>query len=85
MPPRTTKRRTTTNLETKNDQNCQKIELLWKPDNQGVKEETFFRLVGGVETGGQGREDSGRGSLRTGWVGRQLADQEVPHSCTDKP
>ena len=27
MPTRTTKRRTTTNLKTKNNQNCQKIEL----------------------------------------------------------
>ena len=27
MPPHTTKRRTTTNLKTKNNQNCQKIEL----------------------------------------------------------
>ena len=37
--PRTTKRRITTNLKAKNNQNCQTV---WKTHNQGVKEETFI-------------------------------------------
>ena len=39
FPPHTTKRRTTTNLKTKNNQNW----TLWKSNNQGVKEETFIQ------------------------------------------
>ena len=50
MPPCITKRRTT-NLKTKNNQNCQKIELYGKSDNEGVKEERFN------QTGRRGRDD----------------------------
>ena len=42
MPPCTTKRRTTTNLKTKNNQNCQKIRLYGSPTTR-VKEETFIQ------------------------------------------
>ena len=51
VPPSTTKRRTTTNLKTKNNQKCQKIELYRSPTTKELKEKHSFRLVGGVETG----------------------------------
>ena len=37
MPPHTTKRRTTTHLKTKNNQNCQKIELYGSPTTKELK------------------------------------------------
>ena len=72
VPPRTTKI-STTNLKTKTNQKCQKIELYGTKElNQGVKEETF------IQTGRRGRDrQPGReylwqgGSWRTGW----------PHIC----
>ena len=64
--PCTTKRRTTTNLKTKSNQNCQKIEPLWKSNNQGVKKETF------IHTGRRG----GVGQPRwRGCAARQLTEQ----------
>ena len=47
--PHTSKRRITTNFKTKNNQNCQKIKLHGKSDNQGVTE--IF-----IQAGGRGRE-----------------------------
>ena len=38
LPPHTTKRKTTTNLKTKNNQNCHKNQTVWKSNNQEVKE-----------------------------------------------
>ena len=61
MLPRTTKRRTTTNLKTKNNQNCQKIELYGSPTTKDLKEKQFSRQVGGAETGSQGGEYVRRG------------------------
>ena len=52
MPPRTTKRRTTTNLKRKN-QNCQKIKLYGSPTTKELKKIHSSRLVGGAETGSQ--------------------------------
>ena len=49
MPPRTTKRRTTTNLRTKNNQNCQKIELYGSPTTKALKKKHLPRPVGGAE------------------------------------
>ena len=49
MLPRITKRRTT-NFKTKNNQNCQKIELYGSPTTKELKERHSSRLVGGVET-----------------------------------
>ena len=49
-PPRTTKRRTATNLKTKNDQNCQKIKLYGSLATKKLKEETF------IQTGRRGGE-----------------------------
>ena len=67
LPPRTTKRRTTTNLKTKTNQNCQKMELYGSPTTNELKKKHLSRLVGGVETGSQGREDTWQGgSWRTG-------------------
>ena len=51
LPPHTTKRRTTTNLKTKNNQNCQKIELYGSPTTKELKKKHSSRPVGGVEMG----------------------------------
>ena len=46
LPPHTTKRRTT-NLKTKNSQNCQKIELYESLTTKELKKKYSSRLVGG--------------------------------------
>ena len=51
MPPHTTKRRTTTNLKTKNNQNCQKIELYGSLTTKEIKKKHSRRPVGGSEMG----------------------------------
>ena len=66
MPPCRTKR-TTTNLKTKNNQNCQKIKLYGSPTTKELKKHSS-RLVGEAERGSRGREDSGQGG---GWRTRQ--------------
>ena len=43
VPPRTTKRRTITNLKTKKQPELTEKQTLWKSDNQGYKEETFIQ------------------------------------------
>ena len=48
---RTIKRRTTTNLKTKNNKNCQKIKLYGNPTTKELKKKHSPRPVGGVETG----------------------------------
>ena len=53
LPPCTTKRRTTRNLNTKSNQNCQKIELQGSPTTKELKKRHPSRLVGRVETGKQ--------------------------------
>ena len=76
MPPRTTKRRTTTNLKTKNNQNRQKIELYGSLTTKEIKKKTFIQTS---RRGGDGQpdgEDSLKGnSWRTwhggGWQGGQ--------------
>ena len=64
MPTCTTKRRTTTNLKTKNNQTCQKIKLYGIPTTKELEKEHSSRLVGGAEMGSLGREDTLKGS---GW------------------
>ena len=59
MPSSTTKRRTKTNLKTKNNKNCQKIKLYGSPTTKELKKKHSPRLVGEVETG---EEDSEQGS-----------------------
>ena len=84
VPPHTTKRRTTTNLKTKNNQKLPENQTVWKSNNQGVKEETFIQT---------GRRRGNRQPVQTGCAARwwtcqarrQLEDQAVPHSCVDKP
>ena len=59
MPPHTTKR-TTTHLKTKNNQNCQKIELYGSLTIKKLKKKHSFRLVGWTETGGWGERTHGK-------------------------
>ena len=47
MPPSTNKRRMTTNLKTKNNQNFQKIELYGSLITKELKKKHSSRLVGG--------------------------------------
>ena len=83
LPPHTTKR-TTTHLKTKNNQNCQKIELYGSLTIKKLKKKHSFRLVGGVEMGSLGREDVWQGSdWRTKWARWQLEDWVVPHLCAN--
>ena len=65
LPPRTTKRRTTTNSKTKNNQNCQKIELCGRLPTKKLKKKHSSILVGRV---GSQAEDMQKGSS---WRTRQ--------------
>ena len=49
------KRRTTTNLKTKDNQNCQKTELYGSQTTKELKKKHSSRLVGGVDMGSWGR------------------------------
>ena len=71
VPPHTTKRRTTTNLKTKNNQNWQKIKLYRSLTTKELKKKHSFRVVGGAETGSHW-EDTRQGSCWQTW---QLEDQ----------
>ena len=82
MLPHTTQRRTT-NLKTKNNQNCQKIKLYGSPTTKELKKKHSSRLVGGEEMGIQVGEDTRQGN-RQGCMRWWLVDQAVPHSCADK-
>ena len=62
--PHTTKRGTTTNLKTKNNQNCQKIELCGSLKTKELKKKHSPRLVEEAETGSWGTEDPQQGG---GW------------------
>ena len=74
--PHTTKRRTITNLKTKNNQNCQKTQLYGSPTTKELKKKHSYRPVGGEETGSWGGEDEWQGSSwRSGWS----------HICLHKP
>ena len=72
--PCTTKRRTTTNLKTKNNQNCQIFKLHGSPTTKELKKRSS-RLVGGEETGSQGGEDA--------QPRRWLVDQLAPRLLSD--
>ena len=69
----TTKRRTTANLKTKNNQNCQKIELNGSLIMKELKKKHSFRLVGGAEIVNQGREGERQGSIWRTEVGEVAA------------
>ena len=80
MTPHTTKIRTTTNLKTKGNQNCQKIELYGSPTTKELKKKHSSRPVGGAETNSK----AWRG-LRQGGSGRTMAGKEAaggPYSPT---
>ena len=64
LPPCTTRRRTTKNLKTKNNQNCQKIKLYGGPTTKEFKKTHSARPVGGAERGSCGEEDLQQGG---GW------------------
>ena len=83
VPPRTTKRRTTTNLKTKSNQNCQKIELYGSLTTKELKKKHSSRLVGGVETQLEWKGLPASQWL-VDWVRQQLADRMVPHFHADK-
>ena len=61
VSPRTTKRRTATNLKTKKQPKLTENRTVWKSDNQGVKEETFIQTGGRGGDGQPGGEDSRQG------------------------
>ena len=97
MPPCTTKRRTTENLKTKNNQNCQKIKLYGSPTTKELKKKHSFRQGGGAEkgsreertrikvvTGGQGGQGGGRWS-RWSHIYVWINWEEQLRSKTSKP
>ena len=57
---RTPKKRSTTNLKTKNTQNYQKIELYGSLTTKELKKRHSSRPVGGAEGGSQDGEDCGK-------------------------
>ena len=82
---RTIKRRTTTNLKTKNNQSCQKIELYGKPTTKELKKKHSSRPIGRAEMGS--RAERIHGKVVAGGPGRargQLAELGIPHSSADK-
>ena len=80
LPPHTTKSRTTTNLKTKNNQNCQKMELYGSPTTKELKKKHSPRPVGGEETGSQDGQDSQKSrGWQTGQGGNWRSGQS--HIC----
>ena len=58
MPTHTTKRRTTTNLKTKNNQNCQKIKVYGSLTTKEIKKKHSSRPVRGVGMGSRSGKNS---------------------------
>ena len=58
MLPHITKRRATTILKTKTNQNCQKIKLYVSTTTKELDKKHSSQLVGGAEVGSQGAEDA---------------------------
>ena len=83
MPPCTTKRKTITNLKTKNNQKCQKIELYGTLTTKLLKKKHSSRLVVGMETGSWGREDAHQGSDWQSYICKQINWEEQFGSKTD--
>ena len=76
LPPHITKRRTTTNLKTKNNQNCQKIKPYESPTTKELKKKHSSGLVGRAKMGSQGGEDSWQGGGWRTWEGKAAAGRE---------
>ena len=72
MPPQTTKRRTTTNLKTKNNQKCQKIEVYGSLTTTELKKKHSSRLVVGMETSSWVERTHGK--VVAGRPGKAVAD-----------
>ena len=86
VPPRTTKRRTTTNLKTKNNQDCQKIELYRNLKTEELKKKHSSRTAGGVETGSWvERTDGKMVAAGPGRQGSGLVEHAAQHLRADKP
>ena len=79
--PHTTKRRITTNLKTKNHQNCQKIKLHVSPTAKKLKK-TF------IQSGRRGRDrklgQRGRNKVVDQAGEAAAGRQDFPHSQSDK-
>ena len=73
--PCTTERRTTANLETKNNRYCQKIEMCGSATTKELKKKHSSTPVGEAEMGSWGGEDVQQsGGWWTRWVRGWLAD-----------
>ena len=82
LPPHTTKRRPTTNLKTKNNQNCQKIKLYESLTTKELRKKHSSRLVGGTEVDNWVERTHGKAMAGgPGWAQWQLV---VPHLHADK-
>ena len=73
FPTHTTKTRTTTNLKTKNNQNCQKIDLHGSLTTRELKKKHSSRLVGGKERGNQSRRGGAAKQQLEDWPGEVAA------------
>ena len=92
MPPHTTDR-TTTNLKTKNNLNCQKIKLYKSPTTKELKK----KFIQDGRRGRDGQPDRENLWQHSNWRTRasklqladlakwQLEDRVVPYLCEDKP
>ena len=76
LPPRTTKRRTT-NLKTKDNQNCQKIELYGNPTTKELKKK-HSSIVGGGAERMHGKAVDGSPHLRVDKPGGTTGEQDRP-------
>ena len=79
--PCTTKRRTATNLKTKSNWNCQKIELYGSLTTKELKKKHSSILVGGAEMGTLGREDPRQGGRPSRWGSGWQTGQSHIHVC----
>ena len=78
LPPRTPKRRTTTNLKIENNWNCQKIELYGSPTSKELKKKHSSR------PGRRGRDRQPGPWWRRLITRWQLTKLAVPHFCVNK-
>ena len=69
MPTHMTRIRTTTNSKTKNNQDCQKIELYGSLTTKELKKKHSFRQVGGAETSQAGGAEKTRWQGSSWWAG----------------
>ena len=73
LPPCATKRRITTNLKTKNNQNCQKTELYGSSRTRELKKKHSCKPVGGAEMGRCSGETAQQGGNWRTRVGKMVA------------